>query len=68
MGTRVRGRLPWLRGNAHGPDAPLVTTLHARRCCPSLAQAHHVYFELPSRFVSIRVGDGEIVNGTRIQH
>ena len=30
--------------------------------------AHHVYFELPARFVSVRVGDGEIVNGTRVQH
>ena len=30
--------------------------------------AHHIYFELPARFVSIRVGDGEIVNGTRVRH
>jgi len=29
--------------------------------------AHHVYFELPARFTSVRVGDGEIVNGTRIK-
>jgi len=30
--------------------------------------AHHVSFELPSTFTSMRVGDGEVVNGTRIQH
>ena len=28
--------------------------------------AHHVRFELPNKFVSTRVGDGEIVNGTRL--
>ena len=29
--------------------------------------AHHVRFELPHRFFSVRVGDGEHVNGTRIE-
>ena len=29
--------------------------------------AHHVYFALPERFHSMRVGDGELVNGTRIK-
>ena len=28
--------------------------------------AHHVSFELPERFTSIRVGDGETVKGERI--
>uniref|UniRef100_A0A7S2GKJ9 Uncharacterized protein n=1 Tax=Haptolina brevifila TaxID=156173 RepID=A0A7S2GKJ9_9EUKA len=30
--------------------------------------AHHISFQLPSRFLSVRVGDGELVNGTRVQH
>ena len=29
--------------------------------------AHHVRFELPTRFFSVRVGDGELVNGTRLK-
>lgn len=28
--------------------------------------AHHVTFELPERFKSVRVGDGEVVEGKRI--
>jgi len=28
--------------------------------------AHHVSFELPNRFKSLRVGDGEIVVGKRL--
>ena len=31
--------------------------------------AHHVWFDADlSKFTSMRVGDGEIVNGTRIRH
>ena len=31
--------------------------------------AHHVWFDADlSKFTSVRVGDGEIVNGTRIRH
>ena len=30
--------------------------------------AHHLYFDLHSKFVSVRVGDGEVVNGTRVRH
>ena len=29
--------------------------------------AHHVRFELPDKFFSVRVGDGEQVTGTRIK-
>ena len=29
--------------------------------------AHHVRFELPTKFFSMRVGDGEQVNGSRIK-
>ena len=31
--------------------------------------AHHVYFSDDlTKFTSVRVGDGEVVNGTRVQH
>ena len=29
---------------------------------------HHVYFNLPGSFTSVRVGDSEIVKGERIEH